>query len=147
MFFKEGMLMTDETVKSQEDEIKEIEKAIKRCERRKKVFRSLFFFSAIMLVSECGSEMRRSFEKVREQEESKKSAALVDKQMAVIGKKMHAHLFLNADEDPTTAEALVRIKESDPRKIMAVRNLTNGTVKTMAEWRALGGRDSLSYPD
>ena len=139
--------MTDEERMKQEQEIQEIEEDIKRCNRRKKVFRSLFFFSAIMLVSECGSEVRRSFEKVREQEESKKSAALVDKQMAVIGKKMHAHLFLNADEDPTTAEALVRIKESDPRKIMAVRNLTNGTVKTMAEWRTLGGRDSLSYPD
>lgn len=51
------------------------------------------------------------------------------------------------DEDPTTAETLVRIKGSDPKKVIAVRNLTNGTVKTLAEWRTLGGWDSLSYSD
>ena len=139
--------MTDEERIKQEKEIQEIEKDIQRCNRRKKVFKFLFFLSSVMLVAQCNSDMQQAFDKAREQEERKKSATLTEKQVSVHGKKIHAHLFLNSDEDPTTAEALVRVTESDPKKIMAVHNLTNGTVKTMAEWRALGGRNSVSYSD
>ena len=64
-----------------------------------------------------------------------KNATLVDKHW---GEKV-GHLFLDTDGDANTTEAMVAVGElSNPKKLVLMRDLTNGTVKTVQEWKKVG---------
>ena len=62
-------------------------------------------------------------------------ATLMDKHWS---EKM-GYLFLDEDKNPTTTEGVVAIGNlSNPNKLALMRDLTNGTVKTVGEWKKVG---------
>ena len=62
-------------------------------------------------------------------------AMLIDKRW---GEKI-GYLFLDDDKNSNTTEGIVTVKNlSNPNQLALMRDLTNGTVKTVQEWKQIG---------
>ena len=62
-------------------------------------------------------------------------ATLIDKRWG----ERKGYLFLDNDKNLTTTEGIVTVGNlSNPNKLAQMRDLTNGTVKTVQEWKKIG---------
>jgi len=86
--------------------------------------------------------MCASIEKKRAQDEFDRNtlATLMDKGISPAKdnpKKNHVIIWLDADGDRKTAEAFGNMPDATPEQVLAVYNMTNGTTKSLADWKRL----------
>ena len=66
----------------------------------------------------------------------------------LIGTKIdnnHVVFWLNTDNNPQTIEAHCHMPNASDKKVANISTLTNGTTKSLAEWRKLAHPYELSY--
>ena len=112
----------------------------------------LGLFALGVCLKGCYSCADRSYQRMKIQEalDKKTPATLIDKRITPAyhrGGESIVTLYCDTDGNPLTAEAMFATESIVPAKVLPFYNLTNGTKKTIAEWKKMAPMAGSVYSD
>ena len=129
---------------------KDVEKIIRGVKKISNILIGLFALGLCLKGCASCCRLEEQQRKAQEALDQKTPATLIDKSITparCCDDKKDVTLYFDTDGNPQTAEATLDIRGLKPRKAIPFYNLTNGTTKSVFDWKNLAPMSNSSYSE
>ena len=128
---------------------KDVEKIIRGVKKISNILIGLFALGLCLKGCASCCRLQEQQRKAQEALDKKTPATLIDKSIALgrYDDKKDVTLYFDTDGNLQTAETTLDIRGLEPRKAIPFYNLTNGTTKSVFDWKKMASMSNSSYSE